>query len=114
MPSKKRFKWSDLPIEERQRIAVRGAGDCRPFNSPFEEILPCKGCGCWLAEAFRYARHKHLQAAREARRAKLFNHTESDSSAGVPYAMGSPQITEVYLRRLRNHHPEREVREDVA
>jgi len=109
---KKRFTWSDLPEADRRRIAERGAGDCRSADAPFEKIIPCKGCGCWLVEAYRYARQKHLDAARLQRAAAAPRNF--DASAGVPYAAGSEKTTEEYLQRLRNHHPEREVRADVA
>jgi hypothetical protein len=121
------FHWHDLPIETRRRIAHRGAGDCRPSNTPFADIFPCTGCTCWLGNAFRIARAEYHRAIRTENRGKVHNHTESEASADTPQHLwasgpdGTRPVSEVgdhLLAALCRAHPERaplqEETEDVA
>ena len=120
------FHWDDLPLETRRRIARRGAGDCRPADSRFDDIFPCRGCNCWLGNAFKNARGEYYRQLRLERLAKPINRTDSTLYDGVPNAIFAsgpdgtkrPQsVGDWLLQALKIVHPERDPdksKEDVA
>lgn len=122
------FHWEELPLEIRRRIARRGAGDCRPADSRFDDIFPCRGCNCWLGKAFKNARGEHYRQLRLERLAKPINHTDNIIYDGVPHNLwaSGPDGTKYpnennggdwLLQALKIVHPERNPnrgKEDVA
>ena len=113
------FHWDDLPLDVRRRIARRGAGDCRPANSPFYAIRPCTGCNCWLGKAFKNARGEYHRLLRLERLAKPSNHTDSIAHDGAPHNLwaSGPDGTKFpnkenggdwLLQALKIVHPERD------
>lgn len=111
------FHWHDLPLEVRRRIARRGAGDCRPSDSRFDDIFPCHGCNCWLGNAFKNARGEYYRVLRRARQNKPINRTDSILYDGVPNAIFASgpdgtkrpeSVGDFLLAALKREHAERD------